>query len=435
MRLLFLIFIFFPQVIFGKNLFNSSVLLYGLQSKFPSQEVSTTESKSNEFEFRKQSENLVLFGLKDLSHNEKHGYEFDFQVSWNGDKLRAYLGENAYLYFKVWDANLIFGRKKFLNKKIFFNWLDGSEGIGVLYQNKFWKIQVNLLDYYRAYPTFEKSFLLDLEFSKSHRFRHSAELSFENQNHFLGFSFFYLNLGNWGRYSQEVLSSRSGDRDFLYEGSLVYQFSYEFFQWGIGAHLLRGVDKTQSHEVRKNSSLPFSGELLTTKLGLHFEIFSLELRGFLPDRHKVNPQGEILESGYIGTGTYPFRGVLLGQLLEYYPSAWVTQRGILFEENFLQGFHYSFLGEIEISFKSENWKLHSFVSNLTPYKKNGTEKGTLRANRQEFSRLFLNEYGAEFIYQPKEENYFFSIFVSSLVTSKEIGYSASLAYLKGGIFF
>ncbi len=435
MRFLFFIIIFFPRILFGNNLFNSSLFLYGLQSKTPSTQKSQTQNKPNEFEFKKQSENIFLFGVNHTSQKEKYGYEFDFQIAWNGNQSKAFLGENTYIYFKVLDSDLIFGRKNFLNKKIFFNWIDGFEGIGILYKTNSWKIQVNLLDYYRAYPLFEKSFLLDIKSKQEHRFRHSAELFYEKENHLFGFSFFYLNLGNWGRYSNEVLKSHSGDRDFLYEGSLVYKFSYEFFEWGIGMHLLRGLDKTQSHEIRKNSSLPFYGELVTTKLGFQFEIFSFELRGFLPDRHKVNKQGEILETGYIGTGTYPFRGILLGQVMEYYPSAWIREQGLVLEENFLQGFHYSFLGEGEFSLKFEDWKLHIFVTNLTPYKTNGTEKGRLRANRQEFSRLFLNEYGSEFIYKPKEQNYFFNLFVSYLVTSKEINYSATLVYLKGGIVF
>ncbi|MCX7997718.1 MAG: hypothetical protein N3A69_02040 [Leptospiraceae bacterium] len=435
MKYFLLILVILPQALFGKNLFNITGLLYGLQSKSPSKEIDKTQSQSKEFEYKKQSENLLLLGVNNISHNDKYGYDFKFQLLSNGNKVKPFLGENAYIYFQVWDAHLFLGRKNFLNKKIFFEWKDGTEGIGIFYQTKNWSFQIGLLDYYRAYPILEKSFLVSSDLGKEHRFRHSAELSFENENHFLGFSFFYLNLGNWGRYSNEVLKTNSGDRDFLYEAKLQYELSLSFFQWGMGLHFLRGLDKTQSHEIRKNASLPFAGELVTTKLGFHFELFSLELRGFLPDRHKVNKQGEILESGYIGTGTYPFRGVLLGQLLEYYPSAWVKEKGLGFEENFLQGFRYSFLGEVELRIKAEDWKVSLFATNLTPYKTNGTQKGTLRANRQEFSRLFLNEYGIEFLYHPTNENIFFSLFVSTLVTSKEIGYSATLAYIKGGIKF
>lgn len=433
MKFLFLFFLFTPKILFGKNLFNTSVFLYGFQEKFPITNAEQTQKNSPQFDRR--SENLFLFGVNDISHNENWGYDFNFQVIFQENKATYFLGDNAYLYFKIWNTDLTFGRKKFFNKKIFLSWIDGTEGLGIFYETKFWKIQVNLLDYYRAYPSFEKNFLLNQESPKGHRFRHSAEICFENENHFFGFSFYYLNLGNWGRYSKEVLNSHSGDRDFLYEVNLQYVLNYYFFQWGVGLHLLKGLDKTQTHEIRKGASLPFSGELVTTKLGFHFDLFSLEMRGLLPDRHKTNKQGEILESGYIGMGNYPFRGVLIGQYLQYYPSAWITQKGLVFEENILQGFHYSFLGEVEISIKSENWNFHIFVSNLTPYKMNGTEKGTLRANREEFSKLFLNEYGTEFLYKPIAKNFFFSLFVSSLATSKEIGYTATLAYLKGGILF
>jgi hypothetical protein len=414
----------YPQTKFKIESFN-----YGIQTK---------SLENNKEIFSKTSDLFFLGGIYSKQESQNFSHEVDFQIGGNKEKFFFYPNENTFFQFSKGTLNIFFGRKQHILKRQFLSWKDGIEGIGMDFTwRENWKIQFNALDYYRAYPLLEKEFALEnKDKSKGHRFRHGVEFGFKNEVHSAFFSFQYLNLGNWGRYSNEVLEAKSGDRDFLYELGLQYEFRNNFFLIGLGCFLVRGLDKTQSHEIRSNKSLPFSGELVTAKLGLNLDFFFFNWRGFLPDRNKTNKQGEILESGYIGMGTYPFKGVILGQVLQFYPSAWVRSSGLSIESGFINAYRYSFVSEIELGIKDKTWKLIFFGTNCIPYLENGTKKGSMRPFREEFSKYYLNEWGAEFFYNFSEiEGGFLSFQVSQLVTSKEIGWNSTAAYIKGGIFF
>jgi hypothetical protein len=389
--------------------------------------------------FSKSSDAYFLFGLTAKKETESIHYDLNMELGMNGSRKHlVYARENAYVQWSPNNFGLMIGRKEQTTKNIFPGWKDGLEGIGFFYNwNEKWKLCVQALDYYRGYPLLEKEFLLEeFSVSRAHRFRHGLELEFKSGLQSYSFGFQYLNLGNWGKFSEEVIGNQSGDRDFLYQAKLSYQIESKFFTLGIQGFLVRGLDKTQSHEIRRFSSLPISGEAISLNLGFKEDIFYGKLRGFLPDRHKVNEQGEILETGFIGMGTYPFRGFLLGQIMNFNPAPWVKNSGLLMDENFRNGYQYSFLGEWELGIQERQWSISVFGTTCIPYHSNGSIKGTIRANRKDFSRLFLQEWGIEFNLNPhSEQSFFFTLQISHLVTSKEIGQNSTGAFLKGGIRF
>lgn len=424
--------IFQSSMIIGQNIIDIETWMYGLNSK---------NSISNQI-----SSNLLFLPALNFQAN-KDLYQADVQIQFKWmakDQTSSpsiYLGENLYFSIPVQSVRLIFGRKLFSNPVV-QSWKDGWEGL--LLEGKLSDsitYGVVLIDFYRGFPLLQKEYLTDLSKENNlklgERYRHALYLNYVDKLLSMNFYFKYLNLGNWGVHSNEVKESRpSGDNDFIY--TTGFQFGYKYNSFGIytGVEVTRGIDKTVYNYSRKEKSIPFSGELFTLNLRYQSESMRINWTGFLPDRDKTNAQGEILELGYVGTGSYPQSGILIGQVLNYHPSMWIAPTGLEKSNGILGARNQSFLSILQGEYLINRFSLGVGWDYVLPYLITASSKSEMSIRKADFSRQFISETYFKLQYGDKKSDQFYmSLTLSRMFSSKTLKLESNLIQISASVLF
>lgn len=209
------------------------------------------------------------------------------------------------------------------------------------------RVRFDLFDFYSGYSVFDKNGLkneilntkkpigeIDAKnsFSNTFKNRYRGGISYRYDFTFLetGFRFQYLNLQNWGRYTNDlnIENVSSGDRDYLTHSTIEFKIKYVWFYCFLSGILVRGQDKTGWNRIRNTSMIPISGEAVLISFGASRNFWKFDVFGFLPDRDKISENEEILELGFIGIGSSPSPVFSTNQSLDFYPSAWITEKGL-----------------------------------------------------------------------------------------------------------
>lgn len=353
-----------------------------------------------------------------------------------------YLGDNCYLLLPVKKLQFTFGRKLFPTSPFETrNWKDGMEGFGVETKvSNVFRFHVFFVDFYRGYPLFDKFFLyknIADDIQNGERFRHGLSLVYEKDNIYSKFHFTYINLGNWGNGTKDDLKSQpAGDSDFLYNAVLSLSNKGKYFTSGIEFQLARGLDKTQSNTNRKEKSIPVSGELIRIYFESYLKFLQTRIELFLPDSDKKNAQGEVLESGFIGMGSFPGNAFILNQELNYYPSGWITPSGLQKVDSIYNGRRNSFWAHGFLSARFEDVFFILQGDHLTPRKIAGSSTGNISLKKDDYEKSFLFELTGSIRYDRRNIDGFFIQFnISKLYTSKDILIDGTSAFLQGGVFF
>lgn len=389
------------------------------------------------------------FGILKMEFkNKKEKFHYDVQLLLNSPLKSEnyhnylYMGENANLGFTYKNLNLFLGRKKFDSGKFIKSyWKDGMEGLSAeMRLNERFRIDFYALDIYRAFPLFEKNFLLREEekenyLKKGERYRHGLAILYDSKNLFSKIDFLYLNMENWGTFaSDDYKKKAAGDGDFLYTSRLNLTGKTKYFRTGMELHLVRGLDRATYHPERKEKSISISGELVQIFFESNWKFINFKLAEFIPDSDKRNKQGEVLEIGFIGMGTYPSSGNILNKELNYYPSAWVTDKGLQKINTFYGGRMNSFWSFASISFLWKNFRFELSGNYYLPRTWKSESSGKLTIAKESFSRSFLAEAEIAVIYDRDEEDGFYLKFGGSkLYTSKDIPFEGSFAFVQAGM--
>lgn len=409
-----------------------------IQEKIEKLETITTESRA--------SDNIVAIHGKFAGNKNNFGYNIHIILNkrFNDKDYKdiLYLGDNCYLSLPIKKMEIVFGRFLFpQSKTIQSSWKDGMEGVGVKTQiSDQFRFYVYLIDFYRGYPLFEKFFLyknIEEEKENGERFRHGLSLVYHKGNLFSKLHFTYLNLGNWGNGTRDDLRSQPrGDSDFIYTGAWDISEQTKYFTIGMEIQVVRGLDKTQSNSARKEKSLPISGELVRVYFESYWKFFQTKLQIFLPDADKRNAQGETLESGYIGFGSYPGKAFLLNQELNFYPAGWVTQGGLQKVDSVYGGRKNSLWTNLLFSMRLEDVFFILEGDYLVPRLTTGAATGSISFERGDYEKTFLFELTGSILYDRRNSDGFFvRCNLSKLYTSKDILLDGTSAYLQGGIIF
>ncbi|MCB1180271.1 MAG: hypothetical protein KDK36_22015 [Leptospiraceae bacterium] len=436
--ILLLIFILTSIPIYPETIFSLGTIVVGEKQIIKDQ--NTYPPKKSHIS---SSNSFFSTGIKSKAENEKFSHNLDLSILTslvNSESIKFFPGENANFEVHYKKIDFTLGRKIQKFSYLVPNNKDGLEGIGLGYKfsDKI-LLEVNILDFYRGFPLLENSLLYvskEKENLKGNRFRQGIHFWYKGEEFFNHFYFQYINLGDWGESSKDnITNSPLSNRDFIYSPGFEFIFKKSFFKTGFGLFLSKGMDKTISHSVRKNSSLIINGELITGNLGFLFSFFEFNYNFFLPDRDKRNEALEVLETGYIGMGSNPGKGKIISQIINYFPSGWITPEGMERSKSIKYGRESAFFQEAEINLNFSNWKLGFFVDHYTPYRI-APSSGKIETNRREFSRLYLVEGGVNILLGSKEINsYFLELSISAFNSSKEIGIKSSMGYLSGGIYF
>lgn len=353
-----------------------------------------------------------------------------------------YLGDNSYLLLPIKKIDFVFGRKLFSSSPHFSSsWKDGMEGVGIETQlSKEFRFHAYLLDFYRGYPLFEKYFLfknIQEDVQNGERFRHGLSLVYQKDDLYGKLQFTYLNLGNWGNGTKDDIRSQpKGDGDFIYTGIGSISNKNKYFLWGLELQFVRGLDKSQSNSVRKEKSIPISGELVRIYFESYLNFFRTKLEFFIPDSDKRNEQGEVLESGFVGFGTYPGNAFLLNQELNYYPSGWVTPSGLQKVDSVYMGRRNSFWTHLFFSVHLDDFFLSIQGDHLTPRSNLAFSDGNISFDKKDYSKSFLFELTGAVLYDRRPiDGYFVQLSFSKLYTSKDILLDGTSAFLQGGLVF
>lgn len=353
-----------------------------------------------------------------------------------------YLGDNSYLLLPVKKLDIVFGRKLFSSSPhLTSNWKDGMEGLGVETQlSSQFRFYAYLLDFYRGYPLFEKYFLyknIQDDVQNGERFRHGLSLVYHKDDIYAKLQFTYLNLGNWGNGTKDDIRSQpKGDADFIYNGTGSVSNKNKYFTVGLELQVARGLDKSQSNSVRKDKSIPISGELVRIYFESYLNFFRTRMELFIPDSDKRNEQGEILETGFIGFGSYPGNAFLLNQELNFYPSGWVTPSGLQKVDSVYSGRQNSFWAHILFSIHLDDFFLSIQGDHLTPRVNSGFSNGSISFDRRDYEKSFLFELTGSILYDRRYiDNFFIQLNFSKLYTSKDILLDGTSIFLQGGMVF
>ncbi len=390
-----------------------------------------------------KSSGFAWAGLSSKGNQEKFSHSIGVQFLadfTNPSSAKIFLGEEAFVGIHYQKASFLIGRKILKSQEILSYNKDGLEGIGLQYQfSENSNLHVNFLDYYRGFPLLENSAFWIPEKKENlvgNRFRHGIvynhKKDFWNSNVF----FQYMQLGDWGESSVDNLrESTRRDRDFLYHAGLHFGIEFSYIQFGLTGILSRGLDKTSPNEVRKNSSLPITGEALLGKIAVHLPFLEFKYNFFLPDRDKRNEALDVLETGFIGMGSNPMRGKLLSQIIHFYPSGWVTPEGMQRSKSIELGRFSSLLNQVELTYKASWGKVGIFCDHITPYLIQPS-RGTLSFQRRDFSKYYLVEGGLSIqLGTQNKGDYFVELVVSAVQSSKELGIRGTIGYISGGIYF
>jgi hypothetical protein len=346
---------------------------------------------------KNSTESKRLFQMGFDSQNSKENWDWNLGIIASvGDEPRLYLKENAHTLIRMGGLKMGLGRFLFPSLGAMGGRRDGAESGFIEWKSGNSSIRVFLADHYRGFPLFEKEFLrpeINLSESKKMRMRHSIEGQFHFGIFDFQLFFHYVDLGNFGNQSQEIFANRSkgGDHDILYyfdpsigwksaNNELILSYSY-----------LRGMDRTLSHTGRVEPTIPISGQRLSLTYGYQFKDWYSAIRFFLPNGEKSNHENQILQYGYVGMGANPSQGPFSGQILNYYPSPWVTQEGLSWNRGFFQGREASFWMEWESKFEYSQFE-YSFIYNyFLPRLNLPDSKGLLTAYKRDFAKESLQE--------------------------------------------
>lgn len=375
---------------------------------------------------------------------EKYSYNFSAKVlnqSNSISKFNFFMGDNFYISSNISNWELFIGRKLFNEKNKQFNNKDGIEGITARRKilEKF-ILEFYLYDYYRGFPLLEKNYFnsfSDDTLSKGERSRHGFSFYYNSENYKFESKFLYLNLGEWGKYSKDSsYKIQGGDKDFIYHIDFSFIGKFKFLTYGSSVTISRGLDKTANNSERKEKSIPVTGESIHAFANIETSVFNIQFGIFLPDSDKKNRSSEIINSGFIGMGAHPMDSIILSQLINYYPSGWITPYGLEKENSYISGRRNSGAFTIKANANLEYANIQILYDYIIPRKDMANDQGLISVNRRDYSRSFLSEIGLAVSFKGNSDpNYIIKLGYSYMFSAKDAGIKGTLFYASGGMEF
>lgn len=349
-------------------------------------------------------------------------------------KLAFFAGKNLFFEFKKEHVSLVVGRtQEEMKGSAFTDWIDGTDGIVIKANFKeLGRVRFDLFDFYSGYFLFEKNGLKNTILNtKKTQFDQAGEIEVQDsifntfKNRYrggvgyrydlpyleTGFRFQYLNLQNWGRYANDLISETgnvsSGDRDYLTHSTIELKLKYSRFHCFFAGILTRGQDKTGWNRIRKASAIPITGEAVLISTGVTWNFWKFDVFGFLPDRDKRSENGEILELGFIGIGSSPSPVFSTNQSLDFYPSAWITDRGLEKQSGIQNGKRQSAWTGINLEYKESIIRFRLYIASYFFLSDTKGNEGALTMSREGFRKDYLREALIEtLVYFPSENTKF-----------------------------
>jgi hypothetical protein len=402
-----------------------------------------TQNKKKDYEYVMNSEQVYFFNPKINYKQNSINANLDliFAIKNSNESGKFFAGKNFYIGTSYSNLSLYLGKKLFNSNNDFDSKMDGLEGINIEYyfnDNLF--ISITPFDLYSGYSLYTNQIFLqkDNRIEKGNRNRQTIELQTKYKFHQLLFKISYFQLGNWGKFSKDrVWQNSSGDEDFIYSIDTVYRLNSYYIDLILGGYFCRGIDKTIYNEVRKTSFIPITGEALQANLILKYRNWKYSIFFFLPDTNTLNSQNELLQYGYIGTGSGVLESYFLNQILDIYPSAWITNKGLESNEQIINSRFNSLLFKNYVKFDFKQFSTKLFYEYLLPYNNNIQNKnGTISFKKSDFSHSFVSELNIKFRYENIPYNTFFCEFtISKLFASKDMNLKGESFVLSGGLYF
>ncbi|EKO77602.1 MULTISPECIES: LA_2168 family protein [Leptospira] len=345
-------------------------------------------------------------------------------------KLAFFAGKNLFFEFRKENLSLVVGRiQEELKRSAFTDWMDGTDGIVIKANFKeLGRIRFDLFDFYSGYSLFEKNGLRNTILNtKNARFDPASEIEVSNifKNRYrggvsyrydlpyleTGFRFQYLNLQNWGRYANDSASETgnvsSGDRDYLTHSAMELKLKYSRFHCFFSGILARGQDKTGWNRIRKASAISITGEAVLISTGVTWNFWKFDVFGFLPDRDKRSENGEVLELGFIGIGSSPSPVFSTNQSLDFYPSAWITDRGLEKQSGIQSGKRQSAWTGINLEYQESLIRFRLYIASYFFLSDTKGNEGALTISKSGFRKDYLRETLIEtLVYFPSENTKF-----------------------------
>ncbi|WP_046691751.1 LA_2168 family protein [Leptospira santarosai] len=345
-------------------------------------------------------------------------------------KLAFFAGKNLFFEFKKENLSLVVGRiQEELKRSAFTDWTDGTDGIVIKANFKeLGRVRFDLFDFYSGYSLFEKNGLRntilntknarfdptnEIEVSNIFKNRYRGGVSYRYDLPYLetGFRFQYLNLQNWGRYANDSVSETgnvsSGDRDYLTHSAIELKLKYSRFHCFFSGILARGQDKTGWNRIRKASAIPITGEAILISTGVTWNFWKFDIFGFLPDRDKRSENGEVLELGFIGIGSSPSPVFSTNQSLDFYPSAWITDRGLEKQSGIQSGKRQSAWTGINLEYQESLIRFRLYIASYFFLSDTKGNEGALTISKSGFRKDYLRETLIEtLVYFPSENTKF-----------------------------
>ncbi|TGM06289.1 hypothetical protein EHQ76_06020 [Leptospira barantonii] len=345
-------------------------------------------------------------------------------------RVSFFAGKNLFFEFKKENVSLYLGRvQEDLKTSSFRDWLDGCDGVVLKADfQKQGRVRLDLFDFYSGYSLFERNVLKDTilntkriesnsageietrnSFPKTFRNRYRGGVTYKFDLPYLetGFRFQYLNLQNWGRFSNDLGAETgtvsSGDRDYLIHSSLELNTKFSWFYGCFTGILARGQDKTGWNRVRNASTIPITGEAVLLTLGASQNFWRFEVFGFLPNRDKRSENGEVLELGFIGMGSSPSPVFSTNQSLDFFPSAWITDKGLEKQSSVQSGKRQSAWTGINLEYHQSLLRFRFYAASYFFLKDFEGNSGALTISRNGFRKESLKEAMLQaLIYFPSE---------------------------------
>ncbi|AOP34025.1 hypothetical protein A0128_09335 [Leptospira tipperaryensis] len=331
-------------------------------------------------------------------------------------KFRFYSGRDLFFELKNQILSLSLGRISEEGKQSSFrDWADGTDGIVLRANFREWgKLRVDLFDFYSGYQLFEKNAFKDTILNtkrinsysldeipvgnfnpEEYRNRYRGGVSYRYESSFFetGFRFQYLNFQNWGRYGDDlqIRTESSGDRDYLTHSTIDFHWKWNWFHCFLSGILARGQDKTGWNRIRNSGNIPITGEAILFSLGFENSHWKLYTFGFLPDRDRRKENGEILELGFVGIGSNPSPVFATNQSLDFYPSAWVTERGLEKQFSLQSGKRQAAWSGINFEYNKSLIRFRFFLASYFYLREDSGCSGALTLSRDSFQKGYFRE--------------------------------------------